>query len=183
MKKLIIVNGLPASGKSTLAARLSKELGLPMFSKDQFKELIADTIGYTDHESTQTFGKASFAILFSVARKCLENGVSVIIEGNFSLGDETKEFLKYIKEADIETQEVLCYATPELLMRRFKERAQHPSRHAVHNTIGEIDLNDWIERTLQGDGKAAPLTGNNLLEIDTAEPTDEEYQKVAEFLR
>jgi predicted kinase len=158
MKKLIIVNGLPASGKSTLAARLSKELGLPMFSKDQFKELIADTIGYTDHESTQTFGKASFAILFSVARKCLEN-------------------------ADIETQEVLCYATPELLMRRFKERAQHPSRHAVHNTIGEIDLNDWIERTLQGDGKAAPLTGNNLLEIDTAEPTDEEYQKVAEFLR
>ena len=55
MLKLVIVNGLPASGKTTLVERLSKDLGSPAFSKDDFKELLADTIGFTDHESTRPF--------------------------------------------------------------------------------------------------------------------------------
>ena len=35
----VLVTGIPASGKSTLAAYLSKELRLPMMSKDKIKEL------------------------------------------------------------------------------------------------------------------------------------------------
>lgn len=34
----ILVTGIPASGKSVLAERLSAELGLPWFSKDRIKE-------------------------------------------------------------------------------------------------------------------------------------------------
>ena len=34
---LIIVTGAPATGKSTLAERLSDEFDLPLFTKDGFK--------------------------------------------------------------------------------------------------------------------------------------------------
>jgi predicted kinase len=181
MTKLIIINGLPASGKSTLANRLSRGLDVPVFAKDDFKELIADTVGYTDHESTQNFGKASFSILFSVARKCLEKGMPVIIEGNFSLGEETKSFLSYIEKGNIDVREVLCYASPELLTQRFRERTKHSLRHPVHHTLGENELNAWIERSLGRDGKADALT-SKVLEVDTTELTDEQYQSVLSFL-
>ena len=40
MAGLILTCGLPASGKTTLARRLSRSLGIPMFSKDSMKELL-----------------------------------------------------------------------------------------------------------------------------------------------
>ena len=43
----VIVNGLPGSGKTTLAPRLARALDLPLFAKDAVKETIADVIGVT----------------------------------------------------------------------------------------------------------------------------------------
>ena len=37
----ILVAGMPASGKSTIAVRISESLGIPMLSKDSIKEVIA----------------------------------------------------------------------------------------------------------------------------------------------
>jgi glucokinase len=42
---VVLVNGLPAAGKSTLARALSRELALPLFSKDVIKEAHADVLG------------------------------------------------------------------------------------------------------------------------------------------
>jgi glucokinase len=41
----ILVNGLPAAGKSTLAPALARVLGLPLLSKDVIKETHADVLG------------------------------------------------------------------------------------------------------------------------------------------
>lgn len=43
---LILVTGIPASGKSTMAAYLSEALSIPMLSKDRIKELLYDTVGF-----------------------------------------------------------------------------------------------------------------------------------------
>src|SRR5215475_7164343 len=42
---VVLVNGLPAAGKTTLARALSRRLRLPLFSKDVIKEAHADVLG------------------------------------------------------------------------------------------------------------------------------------------
>ena len=45
---VVLVNGLPAAGKTTLARALSHRLSLPLFSKDVIKEAHADTTSDVD---------------------------------------------------------------------------------------------------------------------------------------
>jgi predicted kinase len=40
--RLVLVNGLPGSGKTTLASQLAAHLSVPWVSKDSVKELLAD---------------------------------------------------------------------------------------------------------------------------------------------
>lgn len=37
---------MPASGKSTIAVRISESLGIPMLSKDSIKEVLLDDLGF-----------------------------------------------------------------------------------------------------------------------------------------
>ena len=55
----ILVTGIPASGKSTMAKYLSKELGIPMFSKDEIKERLFDTLGFQSREEKVRLGVAA----------------------------------------------------------------------------------------------------------------------------
>ena len=60
----VLVTGIPASGKSTLAAYLSKELRLPMMSKDKIKELLFDTVGFRSREEKVALGMGSMEIMY-----------------------------------------------------------------------------------------------------------------------
>ena len=49
-KKIIIIAGYLASGKSTFALRLSKEINVPYFVKDTLKSAICTSIPITNRE-------------------------------------------------------------------------------------------------------------------------------------
>ena len=51
--RLLIVNGLPGSGKTTLSRELAPRLGLPLISKDDIKELLFDQLGWSDREHSK----------------------------------------------------------------------------------------------------------------------------------
>ena len=48
--KLIILAGMPASGKTTFSRKLSKALGYPVLEKDEIKEELFDVIGFEKKE-------------------------------------------------------------------------------------------------------------------------------------
>lgn len=43
-RRLVLVSGVPGTGKSTIAAPLAAALGLPLIAKDLIKEALADTL-------------------------------------------------------------------------------------------------------------------------------------------
>lgn len=71
---LILITGHPCTGKTTLGKRLAEELNLPFVSKDDFKELLFDTLGWKDREWSKKLGTASYTILYHVAESILKTG-------------------------------------------------------------------------------------------------------------
>ncbi len=83
MPCLVLVNGLPCSGKTTLARQIAKELNLPLFEKDSIKERLFDTLGWSDLEWSRKLSRASKQVLFYIIAEELKAGRSLIVECNF----------------------------------------------------------------------------------------------------
>jgi predicted kinase len=67
----VLVAGWPGAGKSTLAAALAAEMGLPLLAKDEIKEALMDGLGrpQTVAESRR-LGRAAVLAMLCVARHC-----------------------------------------------------------------------------------------------------------------
>jgi predicted kinase len=75
---LIIVTGHPATGKTTLSRALASGLRLPLLSKDTFKELMFDGLGWSDREWSRSVGATAISILYHTAATILSSGQSLI---------------------------------------------------------------------------------------------------------
>lgn len=127
----ILVTGLPATGKSTMAAYLSGKLGIPMFSKDAIKERLFDTLGFSSREEKVRLGVAAMEIMYDSARACLSCGQSVILENNFE--DASREGLAALFAAcPCEVITVQMTGDLRAIYRRFAERDRSPERHRGH---------------------------------------------------
>ena len=76
----MIVNGPPASGKTTLARHLAREFRLALLEKDTVKERLYDTLGAGDLVHSRALRRASIAVLLALAEQTLAAGASVIVE-------------------------------------------------------------------------------------------------------
>lgn len=76
---LIVFCGLPATGKTTLAAKLAKKTGATILRTDVIrKEIIMAEPKYTEEEK-----ELVYAEMFSRAQKLLSAGKNVILDANF----------------------------------------------------------------------------------------------------
>jgi predicted kinase len=97
---LILITGLPGTGKSTLARSLARHLGVPLICKDTIKEPLLDLLGATDRSESRRLSDASFAVMFALARDCLRAGTDVILEGNFRPGEHEAALSAPISDAN-----------------------------------------------------------------------------------
>ena len=84
----ILVTGIPASGKSTLARALGEELRLPVISKDSLKEILFDQVGFRSREEKVRLGNASMEIMYAVAGQLMGAGQPFLLENNFERASE-----------------------------------------------------------------------------------------------
>ena len=68
----ILVAGMPASGKSTIAVRISESLGIPMLSKDSIKEVLFDDLGFHSRAEKVQLGTAAMHILYYAAAQLMK---------------------------------------------------------------------------------------------------------------
>ena len=81
--RLILINGLAATGKTTIAKEISAKTSIPLITKDDIKELFYDKLGTNTRDYSSLLGAASFETLYIIAQTFLSNGQSVIIECPF----------------------------------------------------------------------------------------------------
>ena len=136
---LIIVTGLPATGKTTLATTISERLTIPLFCKDDIKEILFDQLGPGDRARSRELGVSSIELLYYSAEILLKAGKSVMIESNFNPAFATKAFLELKEKYSPEIVQIRCFAQGEVVFERFKARAQSGNRHAGHMDNGNLE--------------------------------------------
>lgn len=151
MTDLVVVCGPAASGKSSLAVPLARDLGLPLLAKDAVKEALFDALGTGDGQWSKRMGAATYAIMWAVT----PGFPAVVLEANFGAPDAPR--LRSLCERPVQ---VHCTAPRAVLERRWRERPRHR---------GHADEEYPADRRDQ----AEPLDlGGPVLVVDTTEPPD-----------
>jgi predicted kinase len=173
---LIIVNGLPGSGKTTLANQLAQDLSLPVFSRDGLYETLFDGLRGGSQIPSDRIGSASFRVLYYGLGLVLAAGQSMIVEGFFGLPDvRTAEFVELQRRFEFEPFQILCKADGDVLLKRFLARAGSEGRHRGHGDL------DWLEQNKERllGGVLPPLSLNGqLIEVDTTTPNRFDYDSL-----
>ncbi len=184
MKKplLIIVNGLPGSGKTTLAKRLGQDVHLPVFSRDGLYETLFDAFADDPVKTSPLMGSAAFRVFYDVIGVVLVAGQSVIVEQFFGNPElRTAELLELQRRYDFEPLQILCRTDGTVLVERFLARAESPERHAAH--AGSVEwLDQNRERMLSGQLSPLKLDGR-LIEIDTTTAERFDYETLLQEVR
>ena len=127
----ILVTGIPASGKSTMARFLAEAFGLPVISKDRIKECMYDTIGFRSREEKVKLGIASMQIMYDLAEELMRSARPFILENNFE--NVSKEgLLTILEKYEYEAITVTLTGDYKIIYQRFLERNRDPGRHPGH---------------------------------------------------
>ena len=128
---LIVIAGMPASGKSTYAKKLSRAIKYPIVEKDNIKEELFDTLGFKCYAEKRQLDVAATAALLRVADDMLSCGQSLIMVNNFR--DDAKEALeKLILKYDCRCVIVFFGGDSDVFYKRYVERDNAHARHRGH---------------------------------------------------
>lgn len=173
---LVIINGAPGVGKTTLAKRLHKDLGASLVSKDMWKELLFDTVGTGDRKWSSLLGKELIAFIYHFTQVCLTNERSVILENAFYAEYARGDIRRLIEQTHVRPLEVYCTLDETERQRRFGARIESGERHPGHtDTIAETALAD--KNTYE------PLDICQRITVDTGVFGEAEYDKLLNTIK
>jgi len=162
---VVVVNGVPGSGASTLGSQLAEELGVPLLSRDVIKEAVADALPadvVSRHGAGQSLGAgATNAIWALLACSPAGGGVE-----SWFWPHEAGHVRAGLRGAGLDQEvvpEVWCDLPVDLARRRFEARAGE--RHVGHGP--QAGLDDFWATVRDA---ARPLGLGPVHRVDTSAP-------------
>lgn len=128
---IIIIAGMPASGKSTVAAKISKAFGYPILEKDAIKEELFDVIGFTNYAEKRRHDVAATAVLLRCTDALLQGGSSFICVNNFRPEVQT-QLQEILDRNQCQCVTVFFGGDSDEFYKRYVERDQKHMRHLGH---------------------------------------------------
>jgi glucokinase len=172
-RKAIIVNGPPASGKSTIAREMARSFNLPILVRDTIQEVLYDVIGTGDREYNRMLGRAGMAVIWAVINN-FPLDASVIID-TWCRYPPYDWVVQGLSTAGIDRfVEIWCHAPGEVLSSRYLSRVgvRHPGHPGKEFAVELIEIAK----------KAIPMGIGDLFLVDTSSPEPVDYQKIARWV-
>ena len=160
-KRAILVNGVPASGKSSVADALSAATGWPVLRLDAIKDPFLCDLAPVDRIFNRTLGRASYTSIFNILADA-PGGSTLIIDAWFGF-QPAQTLTQGLARAGITaTAELWCHAPPETIGARYAARiAARPAGHPGAAYVPELI-------TLAA--SARPMNIGPVMAIDTTIP-------------
>jgi uncharacterized protein len=127
---LLIMHGASGSGKSFLSERLSGQLGAVRMRSDLERKRLAKSqpdaarAGFMQGIYTPEFTSRTYARLLECAQRCLQAGVSVIVDAAFLNGEDRRVFGEMAAQQEAQFVIVSCEADKPVLAERIETRLQ-----------------------------------------------------------
>ncbi|RWE42214.1 MAG: ROK family protein [Mesorhizobium sp.] len=170
--RAVLVNGIPASGKSTVSRGIADRMGWPLLALDTVKNPFLEVLGGANREFNRTLGRASYQAIWSVVGDA-PAGSTFIVDAWF--GFQPRQVLEdHLRKAGVEdTVEIWCHAPSKVLAGRYGARlGQRLPGHPGAAYIPEL-----IELAK----RAEPLRRGPLFDVDTTQPID--FDAITAWLR
>lgn len=164
-KRLVMVNGIPATGKSRVSAALSARTGWPILALDTIKNPFLAEIGDVDRLFNRRLGKASYQAIWDTIAAA-PAGSTFIVDAWF--GFQPLDLLDAgISHAGITAlAEIWCHAPGDVLAERY--RARLSSRLPGHP--GEAYIPELIALA----ERATPAGRGPIFDLDTTKVPDDD---------
>ena len=171
MKKLILITGDLATGKSTLAKKLSQSLNILHFTKDVLKEVLSDVIGFSNRQENKKLSIASVDIMKHIFTQYAFLEQDLILEANFHI-EEIEVLQNLAKQNDYKIIILYLQGEIDMLFERFTNRIKNENRHPTHCTSDIIEKENFTKYLLVNreelkdfDYKLIKIQGENYSEV------------------
>jgi aminoglycoside phosphotransferase family enzyme/predicted kinase len=177
---LVLVAGLPGTGKSTLAARLGEEAGFSVVRSDVVrKELVAAhksaTPATSSHEDfyTALWNDRTYEECLRRAQVILFEGGRALVDASFHDEARRRHFLEAARRWGVPGCLILCHADPDIVRDRLGQRQNDASDAdwAIHHKVAQR----WDE--------LGEETHRVAHQVDTSGSQDEAFRRALEVLR
>ncbi len=183
MKKLLLIMGDLATGKSTFANILSKRYDTNVFFKDSIKEVLGDTIGFSNREENKKLSNATMELMCFIFSEFGKLHKNLILESNFHT-IELEKLHKLAFEDNYEVLTLVLRGDIEILYKRYLNRMYNENRHPVHLST-TLDVFDDFKRYTEY-LRTEKILGNTMYinADDFLYQTDKKIlEKIDEFMR
>lgn len=162
-KTVILVNGVPASGKSSVAHKIANHFNLTYLSIDTIKEPFMATVKDYNREINRELGKAAYNVIWDIIKQAPDNHTFVI---DAWFGFQPREMLiNYLNDSGVETVIELWNNISGLTAaQRYEDRIPYRSdKHPKHEYLPE--LASLAER-------AKPMSIGDVIIVDQNKPIE-----------
>ncbi len=174
---VVVISGMPGSGKTTLGWELSRRLHVPFLSRDDIKTGLHVTHRSDDPDEVWRFAERAFEVFYGAATSYLNAGVSIVIEAAFHSERSQADLAALAAHA---TLVHIAVETPtDVSLRRYRERAEAGQRHPAHN---DLQFADAMEDGTKEVGVYRVELDAPSLAVDASDGYSPELAEIQEFV-
>ena len=177
---VLIVGGAPGTGKTTLARKLAPALGLPLIARDDLKESLFETLGWSTVEWSQQLGRATYELVYLLIERLLEAQCSLLVETPFDPDWANPRFQALRARHPFQPAQVILSTPADLLRQRYARRVDNGERHPGH--VDRLRLGQFEPVALGQRNRSLDLDGP-VYHIDTSDFAALDFDGLVKQLR